>query len=329
MAILKKLKTISLLGLIGLSVSFTVQSATEIMVAYGNQPGEPIDKAMHYWADQVKEKSNGDIVFKLFPSSQLGSETEVMEQAKFGANIITISDYGALMDIVPDLGIINAPYLSQSFEKKSKLLHSEWFNNLSAQLDQKGVHIVVPDVIYGTRHLLTKRAVTKPEDLRGMKVRVQHSRLFVATIRAMGGVPTPMSLADVYPGLSEGIIDGLENPTVVLFGGKFYEVAKNLNLTAHTKHMSPFVAGNAFWQRLTPEQQNIIKETGVDMVKYGAALIEQNETEALNNLKDAGVTVNEVDLEEFESAVKEQIQKDFPEWTPNLYADTQKLLAEF
>ncbi|TNG97094.1 DctP family TRAP transporter solute-binding subunit [Pasteurellaceae bacterium USgator11] len=328
MSILKKLKTVSVLSLIGLSVSFAAQSATEIMVAYGNQPGEPIDKAMHYWAEQVKEKSNGDIIFKLFPSSQLGSETEVMEQAKFGANIITISDYGALMDIVPDLGIINAPYLSQSFEKKSKLLHSEWFNNLSAQLDQKGVHIVIPDVIYGTRHLLTKKAVTKPDDLKGMKVRVQHSRLFVATIKAMGGVPTPMSLADVYPGLSEGIIDGLENPTVVLFGGKFYEVAKNLNLTAHTKHMSPFVAGNAFWQRLTPEQQNIIKQTGVDMVKYGAALIEQNETEALNNLKDAGVSVNEVDLELFEAMVKEQIQKDFPEWTPNLYIDIQKRLSE-
>ncbi|MGR6980354.1 C4-dicarboxylate TRAP transporter substrate-binding protein [Testudinibacter sp. P27/CKL/0425] len=328
MTIFKKLKGISLLGAIGLSISFGAQSATEIMIAYGNQPGEPIDKAMHYWADQVKEKSNGDIIFKLFPSSQLGSETEVMEQAKFGANIITISDYGALMDIVPDLGIINAPYLSQSFEKKSKLLHSEWFNKLSNQLDQKGVHIVIPDVIYGTRHLLTKKAVTTPDDLKGMKIRVQHSRLFVATIKGMGGVPTPMSLADVYPGLSEGIIDGLENPTVVLFGEKFYEVAKNLNLTAHTKHMSPFVAGNVFWQRLTEEQRNIIKDTGADMVKYGASLIEQNEMEALNNLKDAGVTVNEVDLGAFETVVKEQIQKDFPEWTPNLYVDTQKLLSE-
>ncbi|MDH2999844.1 C4-dicarboxylate ABC transporter [Chelonobacter oris] len=328
MTIFRTLKSIYLLSFIGLSISFSAQSATEIMVAYGNQPGEPIDKAMHYWSEQVKEKSNGDIIFKLFPSSQLGSETEVMEQAKFGANIITISDYGALMDIVPDLGIVNAPYLSQSFEKKSKLLHSEWFNKLSEQLDQKGVHIVIPDVIYGTRHLLTKKAVTKPDDLKGMKVRVQHSRLFVATIKGMGGVPTPMSLADVYPGLSEGIIDGLENPTVVLFGGKFYEVAKNLNLTAHTKHMSPFVAGNAFWQRLTPEQQRIIKETGADMVKYGASLIEQNEAEALDNLKKAGITVNEVDIDAFETAVKSQIQQEFPEWTPNLYVDTQKLLSE-
>ena len=249
----KSIKAILAIGL--LSASVNISAATEIMVAYGNQPGEPIDKAMHFWADKVKEKSKGDIVFKLFPSSQLGSETEVMEQAKFGANIITISDYGALMDLVPDLGVINAPYISQSFEKKSKLLHSDWFKELSDKLDQHQLHIIVPDVIYGTRHLLTKKPITQPENLKGVKVRVQHSRLFLQTIKAMGGVPTPMSLADVYPALSEGMIDGLENPTAVLFGGKFFEVAKNLNLTAHTKHMSPFVAGTAFWNSLTPEQK--------------------------------------------------------------------------
>lgn len=323
----KYLKSIISLSLFSLSVS--AFATTEIMIAYGNQPGEPIDKAMHYWADKVKEKSNGDIVFKLFPSSQLGSETEVLEQAKFGANIITISDYGALMDIVPDLGVVNAPYISQSFEKKSKLLHSDWFKDLSRKLDQQEVHIIVPDVVYGTRHLLTKKPVMKPDDLKGVKVRVQHSRLFLQTIKAMGGVPTPMSLSDVYPGLSEGIIDGLENPTVVLYGGKFYEVAKNLNLTAHTKHMSPFVAGTAFWNTLTSEQQNIIIDASREMVVYGASLIEKAENEALENLKKSGVTVNEVDLSAFEKLVREAIANGFPEWSPNLYKDVQEKLAQF
>ncbi|AAU37133.1 C4-dicarboxylate TRAP transporter substrate-binding protein [[Mannheimia] succiniciproducens] len=323
----KSIKTILSVGLLGFTIN--AQAETEIMVAYGNQPGEPIDKAMHFWADKVKEKSNGDIVFKLFPSSQLGSETEVMEQAKFGSNIITISDYGALMDIVPDLGVINAPYISQSFEKKSKLLQSDWFKDLSAKLDQNDIHIIVPDVVYGTRHLLTKKRVTKPADLKGVKVRVQHSRLFLETIKAMGGVPTPMSLSDVYPGLSEGIIDGLENPAVVLFGGKFYEVAKNLSLTAHTKHMSPFVAGTAFWNTLTPEQQQIIVDTSREMVVYGAGLINEAEKDALDKLKAAGVTINEVDLPVFEQSVGGVISNGFPEWSPNLYKNVQEKLEQF
>ncbi|MCX2961188.1 C4-dicarboxylate TRAP transporter substrate-binding protein [Rodentibacter caecimuris] len=323
----KYLKSVISLSLFGLSVN--ASAVTEIMVAYGNQPGEPIDKAMHYWADKVKEKSNGDIIFKLFPSSQLGSETEVLEQAKFGANIITISDYGALMDIVPDLGVINAPYISQSFEKKSKLLHSDWFKGLSNKLDNHEIHIIVPDVVYGTRHLLTKKPVIKPDDLKGVKVRVQHSRLFLQTIKAMGGVPTPMSLSDIYPGLSEGIIDGLENPTVVLYGGKFYEVAKNLSLTAHTKHMSPFVAGTAFWGNLTAEQQKIIIDASREMVTYGGKLIENAENEALENLRKSGVTVNEVDLPAFEKAVRDEIANGFPEWSPNLYQNVQEKLAQF
>ncbi|OBX10129.1 C4-dicarboxylate ABC transporter [Gallibacterium salpingitidis] len=327
MRLLKKpLLTLSL-GL--LSFSINTLAATEIMIAYGNQPGEPIDKAMHFWADKVKEKSNGDIIFKLFPSSQLGGQTEVLEQARFGANIITISDYGELMDIVPDLGVVNAPYLSQSFEKKSKLLHSDWFKGLSEQLDKQNIHIVIPDVIYGTRHLLTKKPVTKPEDLKGVKVRVQHSRVYLQTIKAMGGVPTPMSLADVYPGLSEGIIDGLENPTVVLYGGKFYEVAKNLNLTAHTTNMSPFVTGMAFWNTLTPEQQKIITDTGNEMVAYGASLIFDAEKDALEKLKKAGVQVNEVDIKAFQNSVRELIQSGFPEWSPNLYKNIQAQLEQY
>ncbi|MFC0323630.1 C4-dicarboxylate TRAP transporter substrate-binding protein [Gallibacterium melopsittaci] len=322
----KSLITLSL-GLLSLSINSL--AATEIMIAYGNQPGEPIDKAMHFWADKVKEKSNGDIVFKLFPSSQLGSETEVLEQARFGANIITIGDYGALMDIVPDLGVINAPYLSQSFEKKSKLLHSDWFKGLSQQLDKQNIHIVIPDVIYGTRHLLTKKPVTKPEDLKGMKIRVQNSRVPLQTIKAMGGVPTPMSLADVYPGLSEGIIDGLENPPAVLYGGKFFEVAKNLDLTAHSTHMSPFVTGTAFWESLTPEQQKIILETGNEMVAYGASQAQEAEQDALDKLKKAGVTINQVDIKAFSNVVGEAIQKAFPEWSPNLYKNIQAQLEKY
>lgn len=311
-----------------LGMSFAAQAATEIMIAYGNQPGEPIDQAMHYWAEQVKEKSNGDIVFNLFPSSQLGSETEVLEQAKFGANIIAIASYGYLMDTIPDFGVINAPYITQSFEKKSKLMKTEWFTGLTDQLADKGLQMVVPDVVYGTRHLLSNHKVEKPSDLKGVKVRVQHSRLMVATVEAMGGVPAPMSLSDVYPGLSQGVIDGVENPAVVLYGGKFHEVAKNLSMTGHIKMLSPFVAGTTFWNQLTPEQQKVITDTSRDMVKYGATLINDLEQDAFAKLKAEGVQVNEVDAAAFAESAGDVVQAAFPEWSPNLYKNIQTKLAK-
>ncbi|CAM3439073.1 C4-dicarboxylate TRAP transporter substrate-binding protein [Parendozoicomonas haliclonae] len=327
-----KLKTRKLANVCALSLGAAMAmtpgmaSALDIMVAYGNQPGEPIDKALHLWAEKVEERSNGEIELKLFPSSQLGAETEVMEQAKMGAPIITISSYGSLMDIVPDLGVINAPYLTQSFDDKSKLLNSDWFKGKSEELSKKGLQIVVPDVVYGTRHLMSKFPVKTTEDLKGKKVRVQQSRLFIATIKTMGGVPTPMSLADVYPGLAQGVVDGLENPSVVLLGGKFHEVAKELNLTGHTKHMSPFVAGSAFWETLSEEQKTILIETSRDMVKHGAELVMASEEAAIEELKANGVKVNEVDIAAFEESARKMVQAEFPEWTPNLYTDTQKLM---
>ncbi|WP_409438850.1 C4-dicarboxylate TRAP transporter substrate-binding protein [Psychromonas sp. GE-S-Ul-11] len=321
------IKIVTALGL-SCALSSGVQAATEVMIAYGNQSGEPIDKAMHFWADKVKDKSQGEIVFRLFPSSQLGSETEVLEQAKFGANIITISSYGYLMDTIPDFGVINAPYLTQSFKKKSQLLHTEWFNGLANQLENKGLKIVVPDVVYGTRHLLSKNKVTTPADLNGVKIRVQHSRVAISTVTAMGAVPTPMSLADVYPGIAQGVISGVENPPAVLYGGKFYEVAKNLNLTSHSKHMSPFVAGTSFWNKLTDQEREIIISTSQEMVAYGAKLVEASDQEMIEQLKKEGVTVNKVDIAAFEAAARQQVPKDFSEWTPNLYLDTQAKLAE-
>jgi len=320
-------KMITILGL-GCALTGGAQAATEVMIAYGNQSGEPIDKAMHFWADKVKEKSAGEIVFRLFPSSQLGSETEVLEQAKFGANIITISSYGYLMDTIPDFGVINAPYLTQSFDKKSQLVHTKWFDGLSSQLTEKGLQIVVPDVVYGTRHLLSKDKVTTPSDLAGVKIRVQHSRVAISTVKGMGAVPTPMSLSDVYPGIAQGVISGVENPPAVLFGGKFYEVAKNLNLTSHSKHMSPFVAGTSFWNKLSAEDKAIIISTSREMVKYGAELVEASDKDVIELLKKEGVTVNEVDIAAFEKAAQIQVPKDFAEWTPNLYLDTQAKIAQ-
>ncbi|XAW87374.1 TRAP transporter substrate-binding protein DctP [Vibrio sp. CDRSL-10 TSBA] len=137
-----------------------------------------------------------------------------------------------------------------------------------------------------------------------------------------------MSLSDVYPGLSQGVIEGVENPAVVLFGGKFYEVAKNLNLTAHTKHMSPFVAGKMFWDTLSDDEKSVLTNTSRKMVDYGATLIQDSEAKAIDDLKAQGVTVNEVDVKAFEKSARSVVQQEFPEWSPNLYQSIQDKLQQ-
>ncbi|WP_262927219.1 C4-dicarboxylate TRAP transporter substrate-binding protein [Phytohalomonas tamaricis] len=318
-------KTMGWLGITLVSFSLATLLAgpaaaeTTIRVAYGNQPGEPIDLAVKQWAKWVDEESKGDLKLQAFPASQLGSETEMIEQARFGSAIITIAAYSEFMDSVPDLSVIDAPYIADSFAEKFKLLDSDWFKQQNDKLNAAGYRIVVPNVAYGERQLLARKQVSTPQDLAGVKIRVQNSPMYVAAIKAMGAVPTPMALGDVYPALAQGMVDGVENPPAVLYGGKFYEVVKNLNLTHHMQNIAPFVTGEAFWQQLSDDERHILTETGARFADYASQLIRERNDEDIERLKAAGVTVHEVDIAPFREQAREQIPASFPQWSDGLF----------
>lgn len=315
-----------LILLISLGITSQLQAATEIRVAYGNQPGEPVDKAVRQWAESVKERSNGELILSPFPASQLGSETDVLEQARFGSAIISITAYSNFMSSVPDISVLDAPYLADSFDDKLKIFDSPWFEEQNASLEEAGYHIVIPNVVYGVRQLLLRSPVSTPDDLDGVKIRVQNSPMFVATVKAMGAIPTPMSLGDVYPALAQGMVDGLENPVPVLFGGKYYEVVKQLNLTAHMHMVVAFATGKAFWEQLSEDDQSLLTETGQDMVLQLREMV-NNESEAdLKKLRDAGVEVHEVKLELFRERAADQIPAAFPQWSDGLYNSVRQII---
>lgn len=331
MQINKLPSVITVLSIAGLSVAALstvgiAQAATEIRVAYGNQTGEPVDVAVKQWAEWVAEESNGELTLSPFPASQLGSETDVMEQARFGSAIISITAYSNFMSSVPDLSVLDAPYLAESFDDKLKVFDSEWFAEQSAKVEAAGYHIVIPNTVYGIRHLLSRDPVATPEDLSGVKIRVQNSPMYVEAISAMGGVPTPMSLGDVYPALAQGMVDGVENPPPVLFGGKFHEVVKHLNLTGHMHTVAPFVTGKAFWDQLSVDEQRILTETGQKMASHLRELVDEERDVALDKLRDAGVEVHEVDTQPFRERAAEQIPAAFPQWSDGLYQTVGQII---
>ncbi|WP_404342306.1 C4-dicarboxylate TRAP transporter substrate-binding protein [Vreelandella venusta] len=310
---------ITLATITSVGVVSAANASTTIRVAYGNQPGEPVDVAVKQWAEWVSEASDGELELIAFPASQLGSETEVMEQARFGSAIISITAYSNFLDSVPDLAVLDAPYLSEDFESKLRVFDSEWFAGQLAEVESSGYHIVIPNTIYGVRHLLSREPVSSPDDLDGVRVRVQNSQMYVEAIRAMGATPTPMSLGDVYPALAQGMVDGVENPAAVLYGGKFYEVVKHLNLTAHMHTVAPFVTGKAFWDQLSEEHQQVLTDTGQQMAEYLGELVAEDSEQALERLRSEGVEIHEVDTAPFRERAAEQIPTAFPQWSDGLY----------
>lgn len=303
------------------------QDKITIKISYGNNPGEPVDKAVHEWGRLVKEKTNGRVEFEYYPSSQLGSQKDVTEQAMLGGNIIVITDSGWLADYIPDFAILSGPYLVDNDEQLIKLVDSDWFKGLSKQLEDRGLYIVHTKWIYGTRHMIATKPFTKPGELKGLKIRVPSAKMSIEIINAMGGTATPMPLADTYPALMQGIINGAENPTSVLYGSKMHEGAKYLMLTGHQTIVSQWVAGTKFIEKLPPDIVKIISECGDEAAEYLKQQNEAYEKESIDQMKKAGVQIIEVDREAFKNATKGVYSK-FPEWSPNLYEKVESIIKD-
>ncbi|WP_082630453.1 C4-dicarboxylate TRAP transporter substrate-binding protein [Peribacillus muralis] len=275
-----------------------------INVAHGNQPGEPIDKLAEKWKELVEERSDGTIEIRLFPSSQLGSEKDVLEQATMGSNVITMVGYDFLMDYVPDAGILNAPYLVESFDELLYLTTTDWFDEIKSDLNEKEISIVSTNTVYGERHLMSNEKVSLPEDLKGRKIRVPNNPMSITTFKALGAAATPTPLGDLYTSLQQGLIDGAENPLPVLEGVKAHEVSKHLSLTGHQKFISAWITGTNFIDSLPDEVVQMLKETGDEAGEYAWGVLEEEDKRVLAEFEKQGVEVHEVDLAPFKEKVQ-------------------------
>ena len=291
-----------LLAILMIAVATTATAAVTIMIGYENNPGEPIDLACNEWKRLVEEKSNGEMIVEIFPSSQLGSKDNIIDQAMAGDCVITLANGAFFQDRgVKDFGVVFAPYLFENWEQIDKLAASDWFAQKKAELSDLGLTILT-GWHYGARDTMTTKKVVTAADIKGMKIRVPNNSLQVKGMAATGAVPTPMSLGEVYTALQQGTIDGLENPLTVLYNGAYQEVCKYLILDHHILDYTCWVCGTDFFNTLTPEQQQILVEAGNEAGVYNNAMLEETTNKALEDLKAAGVEVVEFDRDSFVAA---------------------------
>ena len=291
-----------LLAIMLIAMATTASAAVTIMIGYENNPGEPIDLACNEWKRLVEEKSNGEMIVEIFPSSQLGSKDNIIDQAMAGDCVITLANGAFFQDRgVKDFGVVFAPYLFENWEQIDKLAASDWFAQKKAELSDLGLTILT-GWHYGARDTMTTKKVVTAADIKGMKIRVPNNSLQVKGTAATGAVPTPMSLGEVYTALQQGTIDGLENPLTVLYNGAYQEVCKYLILDHHILDYTCWVCGTDFFNTLTPEQQQILVEAGNEAGVYNNQMLEETTNKALEDLKAAGVEVVEFDRDSFVAA---------------------------
>lgn len=274
-----------------------------IMIGYENNPGEPIDLACHEWKRLIEERSGDTMRVDLYPSSQLGSKDNIIDQAVNGDCVITLANGPFFQDRgIQDFGVLFAPYLFEGWEDVEKVVDSEWFAGKAKELEQNVGLKILTTWRYGIRHTITKKPVNAVSDLKGKKVRVPNQTILIKVFESLGATPTPMAMSDIYTALQQGTIDGAENPLPVILNGAYQEVAKNLVLDAHTYDMTCWIMGADFFNTLTPEQQQILMECGDEAGVFNSEQIEKADEEALEALKAAGVTVSELTPEDFQVA---------------------------
>jgi tripartite ATP-independent transporter DctP family solute receptor len=292
----------------------------EIKIAYENHPGEPTDLGVHEWARLTEEISGGKIKVELYPSSQLGAKKDVMEMILMGSNVVTIADAGFLMDYVPDVGIMYAPYLTDTYEEYFALVDSPWFAKKMEEVAGHGFEVVTAKWIYGDRHLLANKPVKNPSDLKGLKIRTPNMEILMKTIEYMGGIPTPMPLSECYPAIAQGVIDGAENPYPVLWGAKLYEKARYLTPTAHVKNVSIWLGSHKFFESLPADISSAFKEAAEKACLFVNENVKKDDAQAIEDFKKAGVTVVDADIEAFKTAVM-PIYEEL--WSKGLYEEVK------
>ncbi len=268
----------------------------EIVLSAGelNSLDSIMGQMLSKYSDLVYEKSNGRIYIEVYASGQLGDERSQMQAVQMGAldifraNTVFVGDFGA-----KKLNLFALPYLFDSREQLWKVLDSPIGSELMEDMVES--NIGMRGLCYleeGARHFfVTKKKIENPEDLEGLKLRVSETSILLDTVKALGASPTPLSFGELYTSLQTGVVDGAEQPVTGYVSNSFYEVAPNFVLDAHTYSPGMLVISDRTWEKLSEDDQRLLKECGKELELYNKSFTEDEEQKMLDDLKADGIDV--------------------------------------
>lgn len=279
---------------------------------------EQTAKTFHQVANKINDRLKDNLEIQVFTGGQLPIGKDSMEQVVGGANWISVDGINFLGDYVPDYNAVVGPMLYNNFDEYLAMTKSDLVKNLNAEAEKKGIKVLSLDYLFGFRSMLTEKEVKTPEDLKGLKIRVPNSQLYMLTLEAMGANPTPLPFTEVYSGIQQKVVDGLEGSLMTIYGTKIYEVRKQVSLTNHLLGVSAVTISNKVWNELTDEQRKVIEEEIYNGSVYNTDETVKLEKEYQTKLEELGVKFNEVDAVAFNKAI-ENVFNQFPKWTPGIY----------
>ncbi len=287
----------------------------KVVVKYGHV-GPPVHPQHHgavAFAKYVNDHAKGEIEVQVFPMGQLGGERSMTEQVQSGTLHMTAVTAGVLANFVPEMGIIELPFIYPNRDVAYRTLDDKEVKDRFARYcDPKGF-VFIGYTENEFRDLSnSKRPIKRPEDLKGLKIRVVESPVMIDTFRALGANPTPLPFPEIYNALQQRVIDGQDNPIPTSTMMKFLEVNKFATVSNHILTECPVVVNKKFWSSLTPEQQKIFREAAEVQIKVNREGNAKNRVDAMEKAKALNVdvyTLTAADREAFKKAVQPVLDK--------------------
>jgi len=252
----------------------------------------------------LEEKSGGRIKVELYPNGVLGGDRQVAEAVQLGTVQMTIVTPAVLSGFEPRIQILTFPYLFRSWEQSEEAINGELGEKISNMFSPLGLKFLAFGG-NGFRHISNnRRPITKVEDLKGLKIRTMENPIHIATFRALGANPTPMSYTELYSGLQQKTVDAQENPIALVYTSKFYEVQKYYTLDGHVFAFTVVLINDDFFSSLPIDLQELVKDAFQQYAVKQKALTRKQNEEMLVSLKNEGMQINELTPEQKQEFIK-------------------------
>ncbi|AEF87688.1 MULTISPECIES: TRAP transporter substrate-binding protein [Delftia] len=287
------------------SAGAVLAQTKEVKVGYALAVNSHYGAAAQAWADAVEKGTNGAYKFKQFPASALGGERELIEGLQLGTVEAAIVSTGAISNFVPDVGVVDIPFLFRDTQHARAVLDGAFGQELLAKFSKRGL-VALAWGEQGFRHLSNnKHAVNGVADLKGLKIRVTENPVHITAFRTLGASPTPMSWPEVIGALQQGTIDGQENPISVLASAKLWQVQKHLTLTAHVYAPMALLVSPSFWGSLNDSQKAAFTQGAKSGAIASRVFVDTVEKKGVEEAKSHGMQVVEkVDQAAFRTALE-------------------------
>ena len=283
--------------------TFSAAEARVLRSADVQPPDYPTVKAVQYMSDELKKATGDKYSIKVFPNSELGSEKDTIEQVKLGALDFIRVNAGTLNTICPAMMVPVLPFMFHDQAQMRSVLDGPIGDQILGDCDAHGL-VGLAFYDSGSRSFYTTKPVHSMADLKGMKIRVQQSDVWVAMMKALGANATPMATGEVFTGLKTGLIDGAENNWSSFYNFHHYEIAKYYELSEHSMSPDVLLMSKKLYDSMTPDEQKTIRSLAKKSVTYMREQWDAMEAKSKQKVLEAGVQVITLDKAPFEQAMK-------------------------